>query len=115
MVLLGEEERLKQTWSLEPTTFQGQSLTAFDITLLTSTVILAGLLRYPERLRVHGHPAAAAAAWHCKLCISLELCCLLGCPGIPEPSAAWGNHLEGALCLLQQLCLAILEGKGKKG
>lgn len=67
-----------------PTTFQGQSLTALDITL-TSTVILRELLRYSERLLAHRHPATVTAAWHFMLCITLKLCFSPGCMMNPNP------------------------------
>lgn len=80
-----------------PTTFQGRSLTALDITLLTSTVILRELLRDPERLQAHGQPAAVTAA-HCfVLCTSLELCLSLVHPDPQHrlEQSPWGCGVVG--------------------
>lgn len=64
-----------------PTTFQGQRLTVLDITLLTSTVILKELLRYPEGLLAHGHPATETSAPHA---VHLPRALLL--PGVHDAS-----------------------------
>lgn len=110
-------EKLKQTWSLKHTTFQGQSLTALVITLLTSTVILRGLLRYPERLRSHGHTRAVTAAQHSTAsCASpSSSASSRGVRASQIPVLAGAITFGAALCLLQQLCIASLEGKREEG
>lgn len=80
-----------------PAAFQGQSLTALDITLLTSTVILRELLRDPERLQARGQPAAVTAVHLFILCTSLELCLSLVHPDPQHQleQSPWGCGVVG--------------------